>query len=98
MILKCHLPGKLVIRPSVPAFYPNAIKTEALHLTNPKVNHLNKVFNLVLGARDGDVLNFPVICSPLPASVDIPDYAHYRELDLANFDHDQGPSHDTIMF
>ena len=83
----------------------NAIKTETLHLNTFGDNkHQRKscqVFDLVLRNRANDetqisVLNFPVICSPLPASVDILDYPHIRELDLADFVEGQGSQHDTI--
>ena len=83
----------------------NAIKTETLHLhTFGDNKHQRKscqVFDLVLRSRANDetqisVLNFPVICSPLPASVDILDYPHIRELDLADFVEGQGSQHDTI--
>jgi hypothetical protein len=37
-----------------------------------------------------------VHCSPLPASVDIFDYPHIRELELADYDEGQGPPHDSI--
>ena len=81
------------------------IKTETLHLNTFGDNkHQRKscqVFDLVLRGHANDetqisVLNFPVICSPLPASVDILDYPHTRELDLADFFEGQGSQHDTI--
>ena len=83
----------------------NAIKTETLHLNTFGDNkHQRKscqVFDLVLRDRANDetqisVLNFPVICSPLPASVDILDYPHIRELELADFVEGQVSQHDTI--
>ena len=71
----------------------NAIKTETLHLNTFGDNkHQRKscqVFNVSLRGRNGEemqisALNFPVICSPLPTSIDLHDYPHLRELDLAD--------------
>ena len=71
----------------------NAIKTETLHLNTFGDNkHQRKscqVFNVSLRGCNGEemqisALNFPVICSPLPTSIDLHDYPHLRELDLAD--------------
>ena len=60
----------------------------------------NPVKYLVLRSRDGEitvsVLNFPVTCSPLLASVDILDYPHIRKSDLADYVEEQEPDRDTI--
>ncbi|CAB4013086.1 Hypothetical predicted protein [Paramuricea clavata] len=83
----------------------NAIKSETLHLNTFGDNKHKKscqVFYLTLLGRNGSesktsVLNFPIICSPLPALVDIFDYPHIRELELADYDEGQGPPpHDSI--
>ena len=80
---------------------------ETLHLNTFGDNkHQRKscqVIDLVLRGRANvetqiSVLNFPAICPPLPASVDILDYPHIRELDLADFIEGQGSRTTPSMF
>ncbi|CAB4006955.1 G2 M phase-specific E3 ubiquitin- ligase, partial [Paramuricea clavata] len=84
----------------------NPIKTETLYLnTFGDSKHERKscqLFNLNLRDRDNEItpiwaLNFPVICSPLPSTVDIFDYQHIRGLDLADSSEIQDDHHsDTV--
>ena len=84
----------------------NPIKTETLYLnTFGDSKHERKscqLFNLNLRDRDNEItpiwaLNVPVICSPLPSTVDIFDYQHIRGLDLADCSEIQDDHHsDTV--
>ena len=80
----------------------NPIKVETLYLnTFGDSKHERKscqLFNLNLCDRDNELtpicaLNFPVICSPLPSTVDIFDYPHIRGLDLADCSEGQDEHH-----
>ena len=84
----------------------NPIKTETLYLnTFGDSKHERKscqLFNLNLRDRGNGItpiwaLNVPVICSPLPSTVDIFDYQHIRGLDLADCSETQDVHHsDTV--
>lgn len=71
------------------------LKSETLHLNTFGDNKYQRkscqVFKLNLRNRVGDdiqisVLNFPVICSPLPTGINLHDYPHLKGLELADFD------------
>ena len=51
------------------------------------------------GTRTGiSVLNFPLICTPLPTSVDVRDYSHLDGLELADYkDSDVGGAIDVLI-